>query len=156
MLLISLLNLLKYLTYLLGQYNLLQVLASANLRRHTSRALAAWRQFRIPRVLRFSLTCLAQSWGGRSCLRHPPPGSDLKTLRTGFVIHTNWVRNPYELHRRRCILIRLTTSMSSYISYSSWFRCRRKIHKSYVGFSYRKPAACSSEDEGIPAKYQIK
>ena len=47
------------LTYLFGHYNLLQVLASANLRRHTSRTVAAWRQFRIPSVLRFSSTCLA-------------------------------------------------------------------------------------------------
>ena len=40
--------------YLFGHYNLLQVLASANLRRHTSRAIAAWRQFRIPSVVTFS------------------------------------------------------------------------------------------------------
>ena len=39
------------LTYLFDHYNLLQVLASANLRRHTSRAVAAWRQFRIPAFL---------------------------------------------------------------------------------------------------------
>ena len=45
------------LTYFLGHYNLLQVLASANLRSHTSRAVAAWRQFRILSVLRFSSTC---------------------------------------------------------------------------------------------------
>ena len=32
---------------------MLQVLVSANLRRHTSRAVAAWRQCRIPSVLRF-------------------------------------------------------------------------------------------------------
>ena len=35
------------LTYLVGRYNLLQVLASAKLRRHISRAIAAWCQFRI-------------------------------------------------------------------------------------------------------------
>ena len=72
------------LTYLFGHYNLLQVLASAKLRRHTSGAVAAWRQFRIRSVLRFSSTCLAQRWGGRSYLRQPPPGSDSKTLRTGL------------------------------------------------------------------------
>ena len=49
-------KLISLLTYLFGHYNPLQVLASANLRRHTSRAVAAWRQFRIPSVLRFSST----------------------------------------------------------------------------------------------------
>ena len=85
------------LTYIFGHYNLLQVLASANLRRHTSRAVAAWRQFRIPSVLRFSSTCLAQRWGGRPCLRHPPAGSESKTLRVG-AIHTSDMTQPSTLY----------------------------------------------------------
>ena len=110
----------KLLTYLFGHYNLLQVLASANLRRNTSRAVAAWLQFRIPNVLRFSSTCLAQRWGGRPGLRrHPSRGSDSKALRTGLELS---IRATWLSHRRRCILIRFTMSMSSYISYSFWYR----------------------------------
>ena len=49
------------LTYLLGHYNLLQVLTSANLRRLISRAVAAWRQFfRIPSVVNILSTYLVQ------------------------------------------------------------------------------------------------
>ena len=109
-------------TYLFAHYNLLQVLASVNLLRHTSLAVAVWRQFRIPSVFRFSSTCLAQRWGGRPCLRQPPPGSDSKTLRTGLELS---IRATWPSHRRSCILIRFTTSMSSYISYSSWFHRMR-------------------------------
>ena len=109
--------------------NLLQLLASANLRRHTSRAVAAWRKFRISTVLGFSSTCLAQRWKGRPCLQHPPPGSDSKTLRTKLELS---IRETWPSHRRRCILTRFTTSMSSYISYA------RRVHKSYVGFSSRR------------------
>ena len=43
-------------------------------------SVAAWRQFRIPGVLRFSSTCLAIRWEGRPCLC-----SDSKTLRTAAV-----------------------------------------------------------------------
>ena len=110
------------LTYLFGHYNLLQVLASANLRCHTSRAVAPWHQFRIPSVLRFSSTCLAQRWVGRPCLRQQLPGSDSKTLRTGLELS---IRATWPSHRRRCILIRFTTSLSSYTSYRSWFHRMR-------------------------------
>ena len=48
---------------------MLQVLASAILRRHTSRAIAVWHQFQILRVVTFSVTGLAQRWRGRSFLR---------------------------------------------------------------------------------------
>ena len=56
----------SYLLYLFCHYNLLQVLPSANLRRHTSRAVAAWRQFRIS-DFRLSSTCLAQRWRDLVC-----------------------------------------------------------------------------------------
>ena len=114
-------------------------LASANLQRHTSWAIAAWYQFRIPSVVTFSVTCLVQRWRDRPFLRLPPPGSVLKTLLTGLELY---IRATLPSHRRRCILIRFTTSMSSYILYSSWFHrmrlCRRKVHKCYVGFSSRR------------------
>ena len=57
------------LAYLFGPYKMLGVLASANLRRHTSRAIAAWCQFRIPSVVTFSVICLAQRWRGRQIRR---------------------------------------------------------------------------------------
>ena len=77
-------------TYLFSHYNVLQVLASANFRCHTSRAIAAWRQFRILSVVTFSSNSLAQRWRGRPFLRLRPPGSDSNTLRTGL--------DPYERH----------------------------------------------------------
>ena len=100
------------LTYLFGHYNLLQVLASANMRRHTSRAIAIWRQLRIHIVVTFSCTCLDQRWPRRPFLQLPPSGSDSKTLRTGLKLS---IRVTWPSHRRRCVLIIVTTSMSSYI-----------------------------------------
>ena len=94
---------------LFGHYNLLQFLASA------TRAVAAWRQFRIPSVLRFSWTCLVQRWGGRPWLRHLPPGSDSKTLRTGLELS---IPATWPSHRRHCIL------MSSYISKKAHLRSK--------------------------------
>ena len=46
-------------TYLIT-YLAITTLASANLRRHTSRAIAAWRHFQIQSAFSFSSTCLAQ------------------------------------------------------------------------------------------------
>ena len=56
-LLILIALLLEELTYLFGHYNMLKILDSANLRRHTLRAVVAWRQFRIASVVTFSFTC---------------------------------------------------------------------------------------------------
>ena len=132
---------LPLLTYLFGHYNLLQVLASANLRRHTSRAITAWRQFRIPSVLSYSSTWLAKRWEGRPCLRHPPPDSDSKTLRTGLELS---IRATWPSHRRRCILMpSLRRCDRIYRTASGSIVCaillyRRKVHKSYVGFSSRR------------------
>ena len=71
-------------TYLVGSYNLLQVLAPAKLRCHTSQAITAWCQFRIPSVDTTLVTWYAQRLHGPPFLRLPPTGSDSKTLRTGL------------------------------------------------------------------------
>ena len=63
---------LHLLTYLFGRYNLLQVLSSAKLRCHASRAIAAWRQFRLPSVDTSLVAWSKQLWRGRPFLRLPP------------------------------------------------------------------------------------
>ena len=84
-----------------------------------------------------AFTCLTQRWQGRPLLWFPPPGSDSRTLRSRLEL---LMRITWPSQRRRFILICFTTSMSSYISCSSWFQrilYRRRVHKSYVGFYFR-------------------
>ena len=80
----------ELLTYLFGGYNQ-QVLASAKLRRHTTRAIAA--NF----VVTFSVTCLAQRCRGRPFLRLQPAGSDSKTTNWVGAIHTSDMTQPSKM-----------------------------------------------------------
>ena len=71
-------------------------------------------------------------------LRLPTPGWDSKTLRTGLVLS---IRATWPSHQRRCILI--SRCIRIYRSASGSIVCavllyRRKVHKSYVGFSSRR------------------
>ena len=101
-------------SYLFGRYKLLQVLVFANLRYHKSRAITAWRQFRIPSVVTFSVTCLAQSWRGRPFLRLPPSGSDSKTTNWVAAIHRSHMTHPSKtLYLYTLYLYYFHTSMSS-------------------------------------------
>ena len=79
------------LTYLSGLYNLLQVLASANLRNHTLRAIAVWRRFRISSVVTFSGT---QRWRVRPFLRLPPPLRVEEFTNKVGAIHTSDMTQP--------------------------------------------------------------
>ena len=116
-------------SYPLSTYYLLTYL-----RRHISRAIAAWRQFRIPSVVTFSVTCLAQDWRGLPLLRLPPPGSDSKTLRTGLKLSqpskTLYFNAPHYID---VIVYIYRTAPGSIVCAILLYR--RKVHKSYVGFS---------------------
>ena len=126
-------------------------MASANLRRHTSRAVAAWRQFRISSDLRFSSTCLAQRWGGRPCLRQPP-GSDSKTTNWVGAIHTSDMTQPSKtlyfntLHYVDVIGYIVQLLVPSYAPFSS-------VAERYINltedFLSKTPNACSSEDVSV-------
>ena len=111
------------------------------------------RQFQIPSVVTVSSTCLVQRWRGHYFLRLPPPGSDSKILRTGLELS---IRRTWPSHRRRCILIRFTKSMSSYLSYSFWFHhirhsplSQRVLYNLRRIFLSKTPNACSSEDVSV-------
>ena len=108
------------LTYLFGHYNLLQVLALANLRRHTSRAVAAWRHFRIPTVLRFSSTCLAQRWETvLVCDNH-----HLAQIRRLYELGWSHPNDEHYPAIEDAVFL-YATSISSYKSYSPWFHRMR-------------------------------
>ena len=86
--------------------------------------------FRIPSVVTFLVTRSAQRCLNRPFQQFPPPGSESKTLQTRLQlsIEVTWTSL-----RRRCILIRFITSMSSFISYSSWFHRMRHSPLSHKG-----------------------
>ena len=130
-----------YTTLLIWPLQPVAGLGSANLRRHTSRAVSAWRQFRIPSVLRFSSTCLAQRWEAvLVCNIH-----HLAQIRRLYELGWSY---PYERHDpaikyvvfeyaslRRCHYIYRTAPGSIQCAILFY---RRKVHKSYVGFSSRR------------------
>ena len=144
------------LTYFFGHYNLFQVLASANFRRHTTRAVAAWRHF----VITFCCYILIQLFSPTLARPSFSATSTTWTLRTGLELS---IGATWPSHRRRYIFTSLRQCHRIYRTALGSIVCaillyRRKVHKSYVGFSSRRRlmlAHLKMSSSGVKVRYTV-
>ena len=118
------------LTYLFGHYNLIQVLASTNLRRHTSRAVAAFldsHQPVWPNAGRPSLSATSTTW-----LRFEEFTNWVGAIHTSDMTQPSKTLYFNTLHYVDVIVYIVQLLVCAILL------CRRKVHKSYVGFSSRR------------------